>query len=421
MTHNRIRIQEYGEPVVLRAEDINKRTLIEASNRWRKILGLSGEPFKVEDIGNGQIKLRAEAVTGVVRVGNTDIEIAPKFLDTTKGSWQSVLWRILTVVEGGHIDNSLTSAHHGAALAIPDLLAEMFLASYAQGAARGLPRSYLSEQNQGTSLRGAFDISRISEWVSHPWIVPYIADYFTDDTTLTRLLRWSANCLAATVKLPSRAKALREIAASLAHVGRRPPHLIEARRTQLSAQHQGLEAARMVGLLLLEGAGVNHASGEHALSGFLWNSDTIYENYIFWLCQRAANQRGMKVTKNEVKFGQILNGEGSKLKTTPDVVFRNETGNPIAVADAKYKLLGSRPKASDTYQVFTAGHILGCQKVSLTYPSSNNRELTVWRIPSALGGKDIVLTALPINLMSLSMPDGQKALIDTISSWLSSE
>lgn len=421
MTHNRIKIQEYGEPVVLQTEDIDKHTLIEASSRWRKILGLSNEPFKVEDIGNGQIKLRAEAVTGVVRVGNRDIEVAPKFLDAATGSWQSVLWRILTVVEGGHIDSNLTSAYHGATLSIPDLLAEIFLASYARGAARGLPRSYLSEQNQGGSVRGAFDISRISEWVSSPWVIPYIADNFTEDTTLTRLLRWSANCLAATVKLPSRAKALREIDASLADVGRRPPHLIEARRTRLGSQHQGLEAARMVGILLLEGAGINHADGEHSLSGFLWNSNTIYENYIYWLCQRAANRKGLIAAKKAVKFGQILSGKGSNLNTTPDVLFFNGAGKPVALVDAKYKTLGSRPKSSDIYQVFTAGHIIGCQKVSLTYPSENDREVTVWRIPSDLGGKDIILTALPLNLMNISKPFGEKELIRTISLWLNTE
>jgi len=421
MTPNRIRLQEYGEPVVLRDQDIEISTLIKASSRWKKILGLSCEPFKVENIGNGQIQIRAEAITGVVRIGNTDIEVAPKFLDSTDGSWPTILWRILMVVEGGYVDENLTSAHHSAALAIPDLLAEIFLASFAQGAARGLPRTYLSEQNQGTSLKGAFDISRISEWVSRPWIVPYVADDFTDDTSLSRLLHWSANCLAATVKLPSRAKALREIAANLAHVGRRPPYLLEAQRTQLSAQHRGLEGARMVGLLLLEGAGVSHASGRHALSGFLWNSDTIYENYIFWLCQQAANQHGFKVTKSEMIFGEVITGEGRKLKTTPDVVFRDITGTPIAVADAKYKLLGSRPKASDIYQVFTAGHILGCRKVSLTYPSSNTREGTAWRIPSSLGAVDIVLTALPINLMVLSTAHGHKTLIDNVSSWLISD
>ena len=418
MRNKRIRLQEYGEAIVLRTNEIDIPTLIRASNRWRKILGLSSEPFKLEFLDTGEIKLRAEAITGVVRIGNTDIEIAPKFLKSTFDSWQSILWRILMVVEGGYIDESLTSAHNGAALAIPDLLAEMFLVSYAHGAARGLPRAYLSEQNQGSSLKGAFDISRINEWVSRPWILPYVTDYFSDDTTLTRLLYWSANCLAATVRLASRAKALREIAASLAHVGRRPPHLIEARRTQLSAQHRGLEAARMVGLLLLEGAGVNHAGGKHALSGFLWNSDTIYENYIFWLCQQAANKHGLKITKNEVGFGDVIYGQGGKLKTTPDVVFRNGNGKPVAVADAKYKLLGPRPKASDIYQVFTAGHILGCHKVSLIYPSSNSRELTVWQIPSGLGGTDISLTALPVNLMILSKSYGHEELIDAISSWL---
>jgi 5-methylcytosine-specific restriction endonuclease McrBC regulatory subunit McrC len=177
----------------------------------------------------------------------------------------------------------------------------------------------------------------------------------------------------------------------------------------------------MVGLLLLEGAGVNHTSGRHSLSGFLWNSNTIYENYIFWLCQQAANQHGLSVTKNEVTFGNIISGQGGKLKTTPDVVFRNKIGKPVAVADAKYKLLGSRPKASDIYQVFTAGHVLGCQKVSLTFPASNIRENTVWRIPSALGQKDIILTALPINLMLLSRYNGHKMLIDAISAWLNSD
>lgn len=421
MIHKRIRLQEYGEPVVFRACDIDVPTLTEASNRWRKTLGLSREPFKVESIGNGQIKLRAEAITGIVRVGNIDIEIAPKFLDTEEGNWQGILWRILMVVEGGHIDDRSTTAQHGTTLAISDLLAEMFLASYAKGASRGLPSNYSTQESQGNSLRGAFDISRINEWISKPWIVPYITDYLTDDTSLTRLLRWSADCLAATVKLPSRARALREISANLSHVARHPPHLIEAQRIQISPQYQRLEAAKIVGLLLLEGAGVNHASGEHALSGFLWNSDTIYENYIFWLCQRAAIKQGLKVTKNEVTFGKLLEGKGSLLKTTPDVVFRDATNKPIAVIDAKYKRLGSRPKASDTYQVFTASHILGCPKVSLTYPTSNNQKPTVWCIPSSLGGRDVQLTALPIHLMSLSSPDGQNTLINVISSWLEHE
>jgi 5-methylcytosine-specific restriction endonuclease McrBC regulatory subunit McrC len=416
-----IELQEYGAPVARHAEDLDLRALAEANKRWTRALGLSGDPIRVEELGDGMVKLRAEAVTGVVRVGHTDIEIAPKFLSAADGSWQTVLWRILTVVEGGHVDDNLTSAHEVESLSMPDLLAEMFLASYARGAARGLPRGYLTEQASGSTLRGSFDVSRLGEWVARPWELPYAADLLTDDTPLARLLRWSAECLAATVKSPGRARAVREIAASLSHVGRQPPHLLDAQHISLGIQHQGLEAARVVGLLLLEGAGVHHANGDHALSGFLWNSDVIYENYVYWLCRRAAARRGERVNKAVTKFGEIISGEGTKLETTPDVVFRDAQGTAVAVTDSKYKRLGTRPKAPDTYQVLTAGHVLGCQRISLTYPVAQDREPTVWRVSSQLGGKDIELTALPLNLMSLALPDGPQRLVESISRWLSGD
>jgi 5-methylcytosine-specific restriction endonuclease McrBC regulatory subunit McrC len=414
----RIELQEYGAPVVRKVDELNLRALAEANIRWKKALGLSSDPIRVEEIGNGLVKLRAEAVTGVIRVGNTDIEIAPKFLNASDLNWQTVLWRILTVVEGGVVDDNLTSAHNLASLSLPDLLAEIFLSSYAKGAASGMPRSYKAEQASGNTLKGSLDTTRIGEWFTRPWAVPYVSDLLTDDTPLARLLRWSAECLASTVKSSDRSRAMREIAVELAHVGRNPPHLLDAHRITIGIQHRGLEAARMVGILLLEGAGVNHASGDHALFGFLWNSDVIYENYVYWLCRRAAVKRGKRLNKGVIKFGEVMVGAGSRLETTPDVVFRDSQGTPVAVTDSKYKRLGSRPKSPDTYQVLTAGHVLGCSRVSLTYPVAIDREPTVWQVPSALGGTAIELTALPLNLMSLALPNGPETLIETIVAWL---
>lgn len=416
----RIKLQEYGSAVPCRVDEIDLRSLEEANKRWKRALGLSGNPIRVERIDADNLMLRAEAVTGVVRVGHRDIEIAPKFLSTAVGSWQAVLWRILSVVEGGHVDDALTTAHELASLTLPDLLAEMFLASYARGAARGLPRSYKSESMSGSTLRGRLDPARLGEWVARPWEVPYVADFLTDDTPLARLLRWTAECLASTVKSPGRARALREITSSLSHVGRQPPHLFDAQRITLGMQHQGLEAAKIVGLLMLEGAGLHHSRGTHELSGFLWKSERIYENYVFWLCGRVASSRGDRVTKHTIKFGEVVSGRGSKLETVPDVVFRNRQGTAIAVTDAKYKWVRSRPDSSDSYQILTAAHVLGTQHVSLIYPTSHDREPTVWRVPSGLGGKGITLTAFHLNLMALEFPDGQRRLLDTIGSWLDS-
>lgn len=416
----RITLQEYGAPAVRSIDEIDLRALAEANLRWKRALNLRDDPIRVEETGNGQVKLRAEAVTGVVRVGQTDIEIAPKFLSVHTGSWQTVLWRILSVVEGGHVDDAMTTANESGSLSMPDLLAEMFLASYAKGGARGLPRGYLTEQASGPTLRGALDLTRLGEWISTPWEIPYVADLLTDDTSLARLLRWAAECLAATVKAPGRARALREIVAGLSHIGRQPPHLIDAQRIELGTQHRGLEAAKVVGQLLLEGAGVHHALGKHALSGFLWKSDKIYENYVYWLSGRAAGKRGEHVSKHAIKFGTLMSGSGRLLETIPDVVFRDTEGKAVAVTDSKYKVLGTRPKSSDTYQALTAGHVLGCTRVSLTYPVAEDREPTVWRVSSELGGQDIELTAIPLNLMALTQTHGQELLIDTIEKWLSS-
>lgn len=416
--NKRILLQEFGEPVVHAIGDIDLEALLEANKHWRKSLGLSGDPIRIENIGKEFVTLRAEAVTGVIRAGRIDIEIAPKFLSVTNGSWQSVLWRILTVVEGGQIDNNFTSAHQLDSLSIPDLLSEIFLASFAIGSARGLPQSYLTKRETGNTLRGQLDYSRLGEWLARPWVLPYIADLLTNDTPLARLIRWTAECLATNVKSLGRSRALREIAASLVYVSRRPPCLLDAQRIYLGPQQKGLEAALFIGLLLLKGAGVHHARGKYSLSGFLWNSDAIYEKYVYWLCQRAANLRGKRTTKAERKFGRVIIGKGESLKTTPDVIFHDANGFPSAITDAKYKKFNSRPKASDTYQVLTAGHVLGCQRVSLTYPVAINRAPTVWLVPSALGGSDIELTALPINLMQLTLPEGHEVLINDIGIWL---
>ncbi|CUJ84301.1 5-methylcytosine-specific restriction enzyme subunit McrC [Shimia thalassica] len=395
--------------------------LASANKRWRRELGIPFDPIRVEIHDENMVKLRAEAVTGVLRIGKVDIEIAPKFLSAETKNWQTVLWRILSVVEGGHVDENLTTAQSIASQSLPDLLAEMFLKSYARGAARGLPRGYRNEQRSGSMLRGSIDTSRLGDWVARPWELHYVTDFLTDDTALARLLRWSANCLAATVKTPARSRALLEIAAGLAHVGRHPPHIADARQIGLGIQYRELEPARIVGLLLLEGFGVHHAKGNFSLSGFLWNSDLIYENYVFWLCQRAAAHQGSRVDKRRIVFGEVVSGGGTKLVTEPDVVFRDTKGTPIAVSDAKYKRLGTRPKSSDTYQLVTAAHVLGCQRVSLTYPVAQDRSPTYWRISSSLGGLDIVLTALPLNLMLLLQPKGPQQLVDAIHGWLSNK
>jgi hypothetical protein len=53
----RIELQEYGAPVVRKVDELNLRALAEANIRWKKALGLSSDPIRVEEIGNGDFAI----------------------------------------------------------------------------------------------------------------------------------------------------------------------------------------------------------------------------------------------------------------------------------------------------------------------------------------------------------------------------
>lgn len=380
-------------------------------------MGLRSNPIKVERSGTASVALRAEGVTGTVRVGTVDIDIVPKFLDPFASNWQQVLWRVLAVIEGGHIDDARTSAAVVDSLSLPDLLADVFLDSFSRGAARGLPYRYQTRQGQGSVLHGVFDPSRITEWLSKPWQLPYITDELSDMTSLAALFRWTASVLSAQVSSTSRSRALLGIAHQLPGANRRPPQVTEAKNFHLDPQYHALNPARVVGISLLEGAGIHHNAGLYELSGFLWNSDRVYEQYVFWLCGRAAAKLNLRVEKNSIAFGRVTHGVGTRLQTIPDVVFLDKFGEVQGILDSKYKTFGSRPVSSDTYQVLTAAHVLGCRNVSLAYPIGFDSEMTVWEVESKLGAQTTFLSALPLNLMVLGLPDGHVRLVKTIADW----
>ena len=54
---------------------------------------------------------------------------------------------------------------------------------------------------------------------------------------------------------------------------------------------------------------------------------------MYWLCRKAAVKRGKRLNKAVIKFCEVVVGAGSRLETTPDVVFRDSQGTPVAVTE----------------------------------------------------------------------------------------
>lgn len=414
----RVVLQEYGEYTAIEASRAEIAEIRRAGWSWKSSLGLRREPFSIRRIDEGKYQLRAEGVSGVARIGKYEFEIAPKFLDSNCSEWQIVFCKILTVVCGGTGDSRQLRASEASKSALIEYLAGVFVSSFMRGSLNGLPRGYRPVEKTGLVPQGSLDLSKIQKLYSRPWEYPCLVDVLSTDTSVASLLKWAASRLCSMVSSSVMVRDLRCIAGMLAYVKTPTPHLIDARKLKLGVQYKELNDAFAIALMLLEGSGASYVPGKRALTGFLWNTDVVFENYMFWLCGQSASELQFGVSKHAYAFGEVVYGAGTELTTIPDVVFKDGANRVVAVADAKYKVYGSCPVASDVYQVLNDAHVLGTRWVSLLYPVSQDVPQKIWKVDSKLGVGEVYIAMLPINLMKIAREGGISELISTIIHWL---
>jgi 5-methylcytosine-specific restriction endonuclease McrBC regulatory subunit McrC len=411
-------LQENGAARLVELTPAARRSLSSASASWKKSLGLRELPLRVHPEGD-LTAISAKHVAGTIRVGDVQIDIAPKFLDVDVAQnqdWQQAFWQILIIAHKGRSLFGRAAGTDSASPSIADLLAEIFLNSFARGSSRGLPLEYTEEAGFHPSVRGSFDSRNFSQWVASPWKVPSVETLLTSDTQLARLLAWAALQLRSLVSSARRARDLDSTRHQLPSWVGPAPRLSHVERLTLGVQHEALRPALDVAILLLQGHGVHHGGGDRDIVGFLWKSEDVYERFLFWLCREAGRSRGLQVSKGAARFG--ISKTASPLQTTPDVLFTQLGGSPVAVLDAKYKTLNAKPKAGDSYQILTSANHFGCPQVGLVYPASASQAETNWTVKSALGGEDVTITAMRLDLLAAASTVGRRQLIDTVGTWL---
>ena len=416
----RLTLTEFGPGVLANLSPEEIASLEASAEGWGRRLGLPSAPLVVTTF-EGTTRVAARHVTGVLRVGGIDFEIVPKFLGQrpdSESSWKDALWRILSLVDESAPSDELTSALPTENLSLVDLLADVFVSGFRRGTARGLPRTYREDRSLEPVVRGSIDLSRMGDWIARPWQVPCVVDSLTEDTDAAQLIRWAANELSRAVSSSRRSQNLRDIVHSMPTVSSRPPSVAAATAIRLGPQYQALQQVVGLAALLLEGRGLEHATGPGEMGGFLWNSDEIYERFLFYLCQRAARQLSYRAEKRSLRMGEPLTPGTRPLTTTPDVLIRQPGSAVVAVIDAKYNVFGRTPEASDSYQIVMAAHATGCRWVALAYPDSTQEAAKSWSVSSRLGGGDVALTALPLDLLLASTRVGTTSLVAELATWI---
>lgn len=416
----RLRLTEYGQPVPWMGTDADLERLRGEALRWKGVLGLADSPIAIEYLGGHRHTVRAEGITGFLQVGQTAVEIRPKFLvGGDEADWRRALWVILAAVEEHPAVGELTPATRTDAESLPDLLGWLLVESLQQGHALGFPRGYVEHGSSVDVLRGRLDVNRIAEMLITPYSLPCVYDVYDEDVAVNRLFRWAALMLSNMARSPYLSRRLGDAAAIIGHTADTPPGIIEAEHLSLPATYRHLAPALQVARMLLRRESLLHVWGQEQAASFLWNSADIFERLVKHLlrqlCRRAG---GLRLDDRGQTLAMPMPAgveTPAAILTYPDARL-HAGGRTRLVLDAKYKTLGAggRPSNEDIYQVMAAGRLNACDEVYLLYPSPSGERRPPLRWSLLGAGRPRRVTALFIDLLEMGRPAGEQRLGQTL-------
>jgi 5-methylcytosine-specific restriction enzyme subunit McrC len=386
-----VRLREYGESVQwLWGQDLLDALRIESEN-WKRNLGLAFQPISIDYRGNSRYVIRAQGVTGFLRVRDLTLEIEPKFIEPKDGSsWRQALWQILAAIEERPLLGNLTSAQLGSEETFADLLGWILLDSLRRARLEGFPQGYIEIDGPLSVLRGRLNLARLTNLITEPYLIPCIYDVYSEDTALNRLLKWATRTLEGSARSSTLSRLLADEGAAFQNVSAIPPGLIEAEYLNLPIQYAHLAPALLVSRLLLRRQTLQHDVGALYAPSFLWKSSDVFERFVWYLLSRVCSRRrGWSLEKSNQVLANPLDHSGharNRIATIPDFRILID-GRTALVLDAKYKTWVRHPSVEDVY------------------PSA-------WNFRHS--GKPTMLLAISLDLAAMSEPLGEVQLIQRL-------
>lgn len=268
--------------------------------------------------------------------------------------------------KGWRTDDVTASAENDLLPAIARLFERQAEAALQQGVIQG----YRTAEETSVVVRGRMrNADQIRRHHGRFFPVEITHDDYTVDIPENQLLATACERLA---RLPhgvpreTRARLLR-LRARLADVtpltrGRDLPRWYP---TRLNARYH---AALRLAELVLRGSSVEHLAGDVTISGFLFDMARVFEDFLSAAFRTALAPHGGHCV---LQASRHLDEDGA-IRIVPDILYVRDDGDPIAVADAKYK--AEKPEGypdADLYQMLAYCTALGLSEGHLIYAKGN--------------------------------------------------
>lgn len=331
---------------------------------------------------NGRNELIAQQVVGVIAAPGCSLEILPKIDNATDEKDETVRARLVSM-----LDVALgLELGHGQALAMArqnhtllDILIRLFADRLLAEARRGLPRAYLSRQEDLPALRGRLDVVRqFTHHAVRPDRLACRFDSLAPDTPLLRIMKACVSMLRRHARTLATQRRLDELRFLLAEVSDVPVTALPWSDVRIDRTNHRWEMLCELAKLFLKRKWQRTDHDAKAGQGItlLFAMNDLFEAYIATLARRALRNGPLAVRSQGGFLSCLVEEDVGRhcFRTKPDVLIERN-GETVMLIDTKWKLIGRNPEdrnrgvsQSDIYQMMAYARLYACRDIMLLYP-----------------------------------------------------
>ena len=345
-----------------------------------RLLRQAASPFGNALVLRGQ-NLYAQGLVGVIDAGPLQLQIVPKvYTGSTAGQDASLLLELFLLnapPSGVAVVQATTETHHATIL-------EPLIRHFANALERllrteGIPRRYEERAEESSTLRGRVDLPKLARrGPAYSHRLPIVHYPLQGDNALSRVLRALAVNLAQRSSVAHTKATLYRCVNLLDQAGietLRPALIGAVKLTRYESPW-----IEFLGLAALLAAGISPdpvRPGEGSTTGILLPLERLFENALREALRKVKHKAPLRVSHEpgSLRLFKGLDGSREMLTLKPDLVLRDQSGEPRVIADAKWKRLKpDRPslglEPADAYQIVVYVHRYSVSRGALFYPAS---------------------------------------------------
>lgn len=333
---------------------------------------------------HGRHALRARGVVGILASKDCSLEILPKIdvapnedVEKQNAAIRKRLVHMLAVVLNLKLDLGVITELAWQRETLLEILIRIFCEKLTEAVRKGMPRSYVEQEDDLAALRGRLDIPRqFTRHAVNPSRLACHFDVLSADIALNRIMKAAVLYLSRMSRSSANQQRLRELGFVYADIADRSPSALRWDAVTIDRTNRRWHELLNMARLFLQARYQTTTSGAGQGTAMLFEMNTLFEEYVGRQISRAAAGTELTVSLQGGRLfclSSELTGKGL-FQTKPDILIRR-AGDVIHVIDTKWKRISSRiddPKQgvlqSDIYQMMAYAQLYGAPRLTLLYP-----------------------------------------------------